>query len=672
MNISTRVYAGFAAVIALLAIVAFIGIFAINSIGSGFKEYRSLALQTNQSGRVQANMLMARLFVKNYILHASDENIENVKARAQVTIDLTTELIDKVHTVDEKETVTLVQEEMHAYVEAFENVTVLQDKRNELVIGKLDKIGPQIERNLSAIMKSAKDDGDADSAYNAGQSLRQLLLARIYVVKYLLANNEAAYTRVMKETDAFKKSAKELLNSLQNPERRRLATEAIKLTGQYQEAFQGTYDTINERNQYIKGELDRIGPQVATDIEHLKLAIKAEQDILGPEVTQIVSDNTTLSIVVSIIAAIAGVAAAFLIGRAVSGPIVSMTTAMQRLAGGELETDVPAQGRKDEIGEMATAVQVFKDNAIEVTRLGEEQKRLEDEQSQAAVRAEEQKVQDMNALADSFEKSVGSVVATVSESSKGMQTSAQGMASSAEQALSQSQSVASSSEQATNNVQTVSAATEELTASINEISRQVSEASTTANTAVRDANATHETIQGLVQSAQKIGDVVNLITDIAEQTNLLALNATIEAARAGDSGKGFAVVASEVKNLANQTAKATEEISNQITGIQNSTKEAADSVEGIGKVIGNINEITASIAAAVEEQSAATGEIATNVQQAAAGTQEVSSSISSVSQAASDTGTAASEILRSAEGMSAQSEALQQEVQSFLKQVRTA
>ncbi len=363
------------------------------------------------------------------------------------------------------------------------------------------------------------------------------------------------------------------------------------------------------------------------------------------------------------------VLAAVMIGLLVSylvfKPMAGMTRSMQKLADGDLEVEVPAQGRKDELGAMSNAVQVFKDNAIRIRQLDAEQK-------QAEVRAKEQKTQEMNALADSFERRVGRVVEAVSASSSSMQSSARGMSSTADQALSQSEAVASTSEQASENVQTVAAATEELTASINEISRQISEASSTANAAVRDAGVTHQTIQGLVKSAQKIGDVVDLITDIAEQTNLLALNATIEAARAGDSGKGFAVVASEVKNLANQTAKATEEISVQIADIQDSTKDAASSVEGIGKIIGDINEVTTNIAAAIEEQSAATEEIATNVQQAATRTQTVSTNISGVSQSVSDTGTAASKIVEEAEDMSQQSVTLKNEAETFLRQIRSA
>ncbi|MCW9034785.1 MAG: CHASE3 domain-containing protein [Rhodospirillales bacterium] len=376
------------------------------------------------------------------------------------------------------------------------------------------------------------------------------------------------------------------------------------------------------------------------------------------------SANTILTTGI-IIGTLLGALIAWLIGNGIANPIVGMTSAMQQLAKGELGTEVPAQGRTDEVGEMADAVQVFKDNALEV-------KRLEEEQKQAESRAEEEKRRSMNELASSFEESVGGIVSSVTSASEQVRSSAENMSRVADQASEKSVAVAAASEEASTNVQTVATATEELSASINEISRQVSQSREIAEKAVGEANTTHHTIQGLVVSAQKIGDVVNLITDIAEQTNLLALNATIEAARAGDAGKGFAVVASEVKNLANQTAKATEEISSQIGSVQGATQEAASAVEGIGEIIGNVNEYATNIAEAVDQQLMATQEIADNVQQAAMGTQEVNENISNVNQAATQTGTASGEILDVSGLLSQQSQDLTREVDNFLKRVRAA
>ncbi len=353
--------------------------------------------------------------------------------------------------------------------------------------------------------------------------------------------------------------------------------------------------------------------------------------------------------------------AVFRLGR----PLEQMTGSMKALAAGDDTIDIPARGRNDELGEMAGAVQIFKDNA-------QEKKRLEAEQIEAVKRTEEEKRQMMVALADDLEASVGGVVEAVSAASTEMQSSAQAMASTAEHTSAQSSEVAAAAEQASANVETVATAAEELSASIGEISRQVSQSSEIASDAVKEAERTNEMVLGLADAAQKIGEVVELITDIAEQTNLLALNATIEAARAGDAGKGFAVVASEVKNLANQTARATEEIGSQIGGIQTATKDAVGAIQGIGGTIGKINEIASAIAAAVEEQGAATGEIARNVEQAANGTQTVTSNISGVTTAAGETGQAAGEILSATGELSQQSERLKAEVDKFLEQIRAA
>ncbi len=362
-----------------------------------------------------------------------------------------------------------------------------------------------------------------------------------------------------------------------------------------------------------------------------------------------------------VIAVASGIGIAF--GRSIAGPIARMTDAMGRLAGGDTSVEVPAQNRSDEIGEMADAVQVFKDSAIEMKQLEEEKKRNE-------VKAAEEKKAIMVKMADDFESSVGGVVQSVSSASTEMQSSAEAMAGTASETNNRATMVAAASEQASTNVQTVASAAEELSSSITEISRQVAESTRITATAVEEAQRTNEMVLGLANASQKIGEVVQLITDIAEQTNLLALNATIEAARAGDAGKGFAVVASEVKNLANQTAKATEEIAAQIGNVQNATDDSVKAIEGISNVIGQVNEIASAIAAAVEQQGAATQEIARNVEQASAGTQEVSSNIGSVTQAAGESGQAAEQMLSAARELSVQAETLSSEVQGFLNQIR--
>jgi methyl-accepting chemotaxis protein len=665
MKLSMKIFTGYLSLIAIIALVSFISIYALNHVGDGFKRYRSLAIQTNQAGRVQANLLTSRIHAKDYIISASPENVEAVESRMNTTISLAKKLREMIRQEDKLKLTDEMLNDFTGYLAAFSKVTNLQAQREEKVVNGLDKIGPEAEHALTGIMKSAMEDNDAQGSYAAGLLLRELLLVRLDATKFLMTNKEALYQRVLKALADVDANQQKLLNELQNPTRKDLAIKAGKLIGDYKNTFIEVNDLINQRNDLIKNTLDRIGPQVAKNIENLKLSVKKEQDTLGPEMVTTVDEQSKLSLFVSIVAGIIGCVFAFFIGRGVSRPVVGMAQAMQVLAQGNLQIEVPGLNRKDEIREMADAVEVFKNNAIEVRRLNEESEK-------AAIRAEEEKRNSLNALADQFEASVGKVVSGVHDSAGTVKSSAQEMAVNAEETSQQAANVASASEQATVNVQMVASSTEELTASIAEISSQVSKSARIAATAVEEASRTHETIAGLVLSAQRIGDVVKLITDIAEQTNLLALNATIEAARAGEMGKGFAVVASEVKNLANQTAKATEEISAQIGNVQGATQDAASAVEGIGKTIGNINEIATVIASAVEEQQAATSEIASNVQQVAAGTQEVSSNIQHVNQAARETGVAASNILDVSGYLSDQSETLQAEVISFVEKVRSS
>ena len=376
------------------------------------------------------------------------------------------------------------------------------------------------------------------------------------------------------------------------------------------------------------------------------------------------ADATWISLLAALATLVLTGILAFFVNRSIAGPIVGMTSAMGELANNDLDVEIPAQDRRDEIGDMAAAVQVFKENAIHA-------RQLEAEQEEQKRRAEEEKRTLMNSMADDFEANVGGMVEAVSSATAEMESSAQAMASTAGQTSRQSAAVASAAEVASSNVNTVASAAEELSASISEISQQVHQSTEIAGRAVDEANRTNEQVRGLAEAAQKIGEVVELITDIAEQTNLLALNATIEAARAGDAGKGFAVVASEVKNLANQTARATEEIGAQIGGIQTATQNAVHTIEGITGIINQVSEITSAISAAVEEQGAATQEIARNVEQASQGTAEVSSNIQGVNQGADETGQAAGQITDATGKLSRQAELLGNEVDNFVAQIRS-
>ena len=363
---------------------------------------------------------------------------------------------------------------------------------------------------------------------------------------------------------------------------------------------------------------------------------------------------------------ILGIAIALFIGlKAMSQPIARLKLAMVGLARNDLNTEVPEKDRRDEIGDMAKTVEIFKTNGLEVER-------LKAAQAETEKQAAEQRKRDMISLADGFERAVGEIIDTVGSASTELEASSSTLATTAQRAQELTSVVAVASGEATGNVQSVATATEELSSAVNEISRQVQESARMAGEAVAQARTTTERVSELSVAATRIGDVVELINTIAGQTNLLALNATIEAARAGDAGRGFAVVAAEVKTLAEQTAKATGEISQQISGIQTATQESVDAIRDISLTIERLSEVSSTIAAAVEEQGAATQEISRNVQQAAHGTQQVSANITDVQRGAAETGSASSQVLSTAKMLASDSTRLKDEVGKFLRTVRTA
>jgi methyl-accepting chemotaxis protein len=400
----------------------------------------------------------------------------------------------------------------------------------------------------------------------------------------------------------------------------------------------------------------------------VKEVTDAESSLLSAR-TSLTSDalsSTYLAIIVGCIGLVVFVVLGlFAVNLSLTRPMVQMTDAMGRLANGNLTIEILNVDRRDEIGEVAKAVQVFKDNAIRVQQ-------LEAEQKNAEAHAAAQRKADMDELAGEFEAAVGKIVDTVSSASTELEAAAGTLSQTASSTQSLSLKVASASNQASGSVQSVASATEEMASSIGEIGRQVETSTRIAREAVVQAEATDQRIAVLISSAGRIGDVVALINAIAGQTNLLALNATIEAARAGEAGRGFAVVAAEVKELAAQTAKATHEISEQVGAIQSATEGSVAAIKDIARTIDSISQITSTIAAAVEEQNAATLEISRSVQQAAVGTSQVADSITHVNNGAAETGSASGQVLSAARALSADSNRLKLEIRKFLELVRAA
>jgi methyl-accepting chemotaxis protein len=398
----------------------------------------------------------------------------------------------------------------------------------------------------------------------------------------------------------------------------------------------------------------------------MKADLLSDQQRLESESDATIGETERLVVMLAIGGFLLGGMLAVLLGKGISRPMTAMCKAMRELAGGKFDVVLPGLGRKDELGEMASAVEEFKVQAVAKAERDAAAHDAQNKASSAARRAE------LIRFADDFEAAVGAIVSNVSASAVQLEAAAGTLTRTAETTQSLSSQVSGSSEEASSNMQSVASATEELSASVDEIGRRVRESSQIAEAAVLQAQQTDGRIGKLSRAAQEIGDVVKLITAIAEQTNLLALNATIEAARAGEAGRGFAVVASEVKSLASQTAKATDEISSHISGMQGATQESVAAIKEIGGTIARISGIAATISSAVEQQSSATQEIARSVQNVAQGTQEAAANIMRVNRGATETGSASEDVLSSARTLSTESTRLREELDRFMANIRAA
>lgn len=687
LSIHHKVLTGFGAVLVLTVLVGLISLRQIGGIGHDLESYADMAGDAQLVLTIESELEAMQLNAREFLAHHRPDDLAEFRAAEERVRDGLRLAQSEIHNPRRALLVDEIEADLERYVEGVREIEGLLAHRDSLVEGVLNPVGLAMRTGLTEINQGAFAARDYESASHAGLAQERLLLARLYVVKFLESNDAEHVTRTGEELTAFRAELDRLDASLANRARREALAQIREDLPRYEQGFAEVVTAIGRRNQIRSEILDGSAEEIIAKAEEVRAS--ATRDAASLEAAALASASAARleDAGALLLTVLVGVFLAWFLGRSIAGPIVAMTETMTRLAEGERDLEIPGRDRGDEVGAMAAAVDVFQQQAVEMARLSAEkaeQERLarEREAEEAAARraaeesarrqAEEERRAAMSALADRFDRTVKGVAQAVSSSASQMQSTSQSMSANAEQTGMSASAVAEAAATTARNVETAATATEELTSSIQEISAQVGKSSDIARDAVGQADRARETVTSLAESAQSIGEIVELISNIAAQTNLLALNATIEAARSGEAGKGFAVVANEVKALASQTREATEQIAAQIQAIQDGSQDSAEAIGAVHRVIREMNDISGAIAAAVEQQGYATQEIARTIQEAARGAVAVTEHIQQVSEAARDTGSGAGEVLGAATDLVSQASRLSQEVNGFLGEIQAA
>lgn len=659
-----KVMLGFGCLLAIAAASMAFAYVGFGRIANGVQTYRTSVAEAGLARQIDQELLSYRELARYFILTGSDSDGEAALAAQE---RLKTAIADARRGTQDPDQLLRIEElsnKFEGFAATFAKALQAKQEYATIANNRVTAKGTSLRYRLDDTVSSAGDAGLEELQTRLREASTQLIVTSAMLNTYARRPDQvtaASATARLK----FLKAAFTALPATSNALIGAKLAEIRSEMDAYQDSFSDlvakakTIDELSEQMMASAASITALSDAMKQDLVADQRRIESETETLTQRTRWLIAMLAIGSFLVGSLLAV-------ILGNGISRPMVKMCAAMRELAEGNLAVILPGIGRKDEIGEMAAAVEAFK---VQAVAKAERDAAAQEERNRAAREARRV---EMAQFADQFESAVGAIVSNVSSSAAQLEAAANTLTQTAETTQTLSTHVAGASEEASSNMQSVAAATEELSMSVDEIGRQVRESNRIALSAVQQAHQTDERISHLSRAAQNIGDVVKLITTIAEQTNLLALNATIEAARAGEAGRGFAVVASEVKSLASQTAKATEEISAQILGMQSATRDSVAAIKEIGSTISQISAIASTIATAVEQQSAATQEIASNVQSVARGTEEVANNIAQVNSGAEQTGSASADVLGSARTLATESARLRQELDRFMNSFRAA
>jgi methyl-accepting chemotaxis protein len=658
-----KVTLGFAVVLAMSTASMGIAYLGFERVSAGVATYRNSVSEADLARDIDRELISYRALAQYFVVtgHEDDANAAlSAEASLKDAIDRSMKGTTNPARLDQ---VTRLAREFRTFTKIFADILTVKRDSAQLTQNHLARGGNMLRNKLDDLPSNASDAEFQAIDFGAKKAVAEFQTVTALANTFVINSDQTVAASAL----ARLKFAENTLAAISSTDDK--VMQGLKESSELLEEYRQALGKLVENAKSIQELVAEMADSAAAIVKGagaMKADLLSDQQRLESESDAIVGETERLIVMLAAGGFLLGGALALLLGKGISRPMTAMCKAMRELAGGHFDVVLPGLGRRDELGEMAGAVEEFK---LQAVAKAERDARAQDAQNQANSAARRT---ELIRFADEFEAAVGSIVSNVSASAVQLEQAAGTLTRTAETTQNLSDRVAGASEQASSNMQSVATATEELSTSVDEIGRRVRESNKIAEAAVVQAQQTDGRIGKLSRAAQEIGDVVKLITAIAEQTNLLALNATIEAARAGDAGRGFAVVAAEVKSLASQTAKATDEISSHILGMQGATQESVAAIKEIGGTIAQISNIASSIASAVEQQSSATQEIARSVQSVAQGTQEAATNIVQVNRGATETGSASEEVLNSAKSLSTESTRLREELNRFMANIRAA